>query len=585
MSDESLVAALRAALKENERLRRLTESAPEPIAIIGMGCRYPGGVRNPRDLWEVVATGADAIGPYPENRGWAGETRGREAGFIDADLFDARFFGISPREALGMSPQQRVLLETAWETLEHARVLPDSLRGSRTGVFVGTLAQDYETGSALGGREEFERYPMTALATGMLSGRIAGALDLRGPAITLDTACTSSLVAVHLACQSLRSGECQAAFAGGVRVIFTPDFFTVLGRYGQAAPDGRAKSYDAHADGPGWAEGAGLLLLEKLSVAQANNHRVLAVIRGSALSHVGARANGVTAPHGPTQREAIHGALVDARLTPDQVDVVDGNGTGTPWGDSIEIQALMDTYGADRPVGRPLRLGSVKSNLGHAQAAGSIASIIKMVEALKHGILPRSIHLDSPTPKVDWFTGGVEVLTENVPWPDTGRPRRAAVTSVGGNGTTAHLILEQAPPVAEPAQNTRVPPGALRFAVSAVTEPALRAQAAQLLRVVTEQRGIDLPDLAYSLATTRARFPRQVVITATTRPQLVDALTAVAEGRSHDRVEAGDIGIATTVAHEGARQLDLPTYPFQHRSFWPGADTEGSAQPCRTTVS
>jgi pimaricinolide synthase PimS1 len=369
-----------------------------------------------------------------------------------------------------------------------------------------------------------------------------------------------------------------------VRVIFSPDFFSVLGRFGQLAPDGRAKSYDADADGPGWAEGAGLLLLERLSVAQANNHRVLAVIRGSALSHVGARANGVTAPHGPTQREAIHGALADARLTPDQVDVVDGNGTGTPWGDPIEIQALMDTYGADRPTERPLRLGSVKSNLGHAQAAGSIAGIIKMVEAFKHGVLPRSLHLGSPTPKVDWLTGGVEVLTENIPWPDTGRARRAAVTSVGGNGTTGHLILEQAPPSAESARDTRVPPGPLRFPVSAVTEPALRAQAAQLLRFVTEQRGVDLPDLAYSLATTRARFPLRVVITATTCPQLVEALAAVAEGREHNRVAAGDTGIATAVTGEGARHLDLPTYPFQHRSFWPGADTEGSDQPCRTTV-
>jgi acyl transferase domain-containing protein/short-subunit dehydrogenase/acyl carrier protein len=560
--DHPTPAALAAFLRTTLGLGSTAPTAPaarpatadDPIAIVGMACRFPGEVHDPEQLWELLADGREGLSEFPVDRNWPSldtVPTGRGGFLADAADFDPAFFGISPREALAIDPQQRLLLETAWEVVERAAIDPASLRGSSTGVFVGSMYRDYSarfTGTTGG----YEDVLGAANAGGVLSGRLSYVLGLEGPAVSIDTACSSSLVAMHLAGQALRGGECDLALAGGVTVMATPETFVEFGRQGNLAADGRSKSFADAADGTGLSEGVGLLLLERLSDARRNGRRVLAVIRGSAVNQDGA-SNGLTAPNGPSQERVIRAALAASGLEPSDVDAVEGHGTGTTLGDPIEAQALLATYGRDRPADRPLWLGSIKSNFGHTQAAAGVAGVIKVVQAMRHGVLPRTLHVDRPSGEVDWDSGAVRVLDEARPWPEVDRPRRAGVSSFGISGTNAHVIVEQA--VEAVPERTDPPATTTPLVLSARTAPALRAQADRIAAFLRERPDVPVADVGFSLATTRTAFPLRATVVGADRDELVEGLREFAETGAGVTARPG--GLAYLFSGQGGQRVGM----------------------------
>jgi acyl transferase domain-containing protein/NAD(P)-dependent dehydrogenase (short-subunit alcohol dehydrogenase family)/acyl carrier protein len=589
-----------------QRLREVEERAHEPIAIVGIGCRYPGGVRCPRDFWDLLARGGDAVAGFPADRGWdleglydpdpdhLGTSYTREGGFLsDAAQFDPGFFGISPQEALGVDPQQRLLLEVSWEALEDAGIDPVALRGSRTGVFAGVMYHDYAAGVRGPAWLGFDSKLGASFTGSLISGRVAYTLGLEGPAISLDTACSSSLVALHWACRALRAGECSLALAGGVTTLWSPGVFVWFSRQRALAPDGRCKAYGAEADGMGWGEGVGVVAMERLADARRLGHEVLAVVRGSAVNQDGA-SNGLTAPNGPAQLRVIGEALADAGLSPGQVDALEGHGTGTRLGDPIEVQALLASYGRDRSGRSPLWLGSVKSNIGHTQAAAGVAGVIKMTLALRHETLPKTLHATRPSPEVDWSGGRVALLQEAVPWPAGEGARRAGVSSFGASGTNAHMVLEEAPPRigVEPARSAEpvsfgagpdpvrlgdaeagtgaAAGGALSSAtvpwiVSARGERGLRAQAQRLCDWAEAEREVRPLDVARSL-TLRPRLEDRAVVLGADRKELLEGLRAAAAGQSATGVVCGE---------EPVREAGRVVFVFPgHGSQWAGMARE-----------
>ena len=593
--DEKLRAYLKRATadlrKSRRRLQEVEEENRAPLAIVGMACRYPGGVRSPEDLWQLVREGRDAIGGMPTDRGWdlerlyhpdpdhIGTSYTREGGFLyDAGDFDADFFDISPRDASAIDPQQRLMLEVCWEAIEDAGFDHASLRGSQTGVFSGVMHHDYMTGRRGPANLGLESGMGAGTGGSAVSGGISYRFGFEGPAITVDTACSSSLVALHCASQALRKGECSLALVGGVTVMWSPSLFLWFARQRALAADGRCKSYADAADGTGWGEGVGVLLLERLSDALRLGHGVLGVVRGSAVNQDGA-SNGLTAPNGPSQERVIRQALLDAGVSGAGVGVVEGHGTGTMLGDPIEAQALLATYGRLRGDGDPLWLGSLKSNIGHTQAAAGVAGVIKMVMALRRGVLPRTLHVDRPSGEVDWSVGAVSLLTEEVVWERGGEPRRAGVSSFGASGTNAHVILEEAP-VLDGARGVGgvvvggsvgvdgtvgvgvdgggdvdgvggdvgvvgvggvLGVGVVPLVLSARGEGALVGQAGRLFEFLGADPGLDVGDVGFSLLS-RSVFEDRAVVVGGGRGELLDGLGALAEGRSAGGVVRGGVG-------------------------------------------